>query len=61
MGSISTRETALNHREAESRSMALPEGVYCETCLEFPWCNKLSDIDGKNEVCQWYPNRYQIK
>ncbi len=61
MGYIEHRETTLRHPEAENRSMALPEGVFCETCRIFPWCNKLSDVDEKNESCQWYPNRYQIK
>ena len=61
MGTVSLRETALKHREAESRSMALAEGVYCGSCKGFPWCEKLSDIGAKNEVCQWYPNRYQTK
>ncbi len=58
MGTISTRAIALKHPEAASRSMALPEDVYCGSCKGFPWCEKLSDIDAMSEVCQWYPNRY---
>ncbi len=53
------RESVLNDRDLETRTMALPIGKRCGDCYSFMKCNRLIGIHVDNEVCDFHPNRYQ--